>query len=127
MPLDEVTHGIADARDLLELAPDSCRKMLGLALVYRALGDPEPLNRALSWLRDAKTPEATVALSEFFAQSGDFEHAFQVLDRLYADWPPPEMNSRGFARALNLIRYSPYLRALRQDHRFARWFSTFRV
>ena len=109
-----------DALTIIRQCPASPVRDQGLALVYVGMGRTSdaagPINRLIA----ANNPNSSIRLAEIYAHSGNYEASFKQLqnvhDAIEAGIEQHETNEH-----LIHIFYSPFLRPLHADRRWAEW------
>jgi tetratricopeptide (TPR) repeat protein len=115
-----LTGRYQDALAIILQCPASLAQDHGLALVYDAMGRTTEAEGPISRLIAANDTDSAISLAEIYANSGNYDASFERLKSVY-DFL--DQNTQQMATSDYLIRiaYSPFLRPLHQDERWAEW------
>lgn len=115
-------HG--EALALAQAWPEEADRLYIAAMALDRLGRRAESDEALRKLVESEGAREGFRIAEVYAQRGDADRAFEWL---HAGEAHQRANARSFGRRpLWLLEHSPFLQALRQDPRWARWYAAAR-
>ncbi|MCH8136365.1 MAG: winged helix-turn-helix domain-containing protein [Proteobacteria bacterium] len=109
-----------DALAIIQQCPASQVKDQGLALVYVGMGRSSDATGPINRLIAANNLNSAIRLAEIYAHSGSYEASFERLQSVH-DAIEAGIDQHEANEYLIHIFYSPFLRPLHADRRWAEW------
>ena len=115
-----LTGRYEDALAIILQCPASLAQDHALALVYDAMGRATEAQGHIRRLVAANDPDSAIRLAEIYANNGNYDASFERLQSVY-EWFDLSTSRLASSDYLTRIVYSPFLRPLHQDERWAEW------